>query len=137
MELLLWNCLQEVSEKTEDLEETRFRHMCSEPLEKQRGWPYELERRLHEHMETSQKKEIKSCELDWKKPRNGFIWQRLKLLGATYIASEHIVFYNGTVIVKWSTTGFREDSDTCIQGHWRQYEHMEQEIYFLENTMYA
>lgn len=63
MELLLRNDLQEVSEKSDYSEELRFRYMCSGPVEEQQGvCPYELERRLHELMETRQEEEINELQ---------------------------------------------------------------------------
>ncbi|CAH2073155.1 unnamed protein product [Thlaspi arvense] len=56
--------LKEVSEKSGDSEGIRFsRRMCSGAMEEQQGvCPYELERRLHELMETRQVEEIKELE---------------------------------------------------------------------------
>ncbi|KAL0728310.1 hypothetical protein Bca4012_024403 [Brassica carinata] len=54
---------KEVSEKSGDSEEMRFRYMCSGPVEEQQGvCPYELERRLHELMETRQEEEINELQ---------------------------------------------------------------------------
>ncbi|KAL1208987.1 Protein POLAR-like 1 [Cardamine amara subsp. amara] len=57
--------LNEVSEKSEeDSQGIRCGHMCSGPVEEQQGvCPYELERRLHELMETRQEEEIKELEI--------------------------------------------------------------------------
>ncbi|KAG2239504.1 hypothetical protein Bca52824_091649 [Brassica carinata] len=52
-----------VSEKSGDSEEMGFRYMCSGPVEEQHGvCPYELERRLHELMETRQEEEINELQ---------------------------------------------------------------------------
>lgn len=135
--------------------------MCSGSLEKQQGvWPYELERRLHKLMETRQKYEIKSCRLHWKRLRQGFMWTEAEASWwkvTAYIVSEHIVFYSGIVIVKQFTEGFRDDLEETRFRHVysgpleeqqgmcphelerKQYElsSWRQEIYYLENIMYA
>lgn len=53
---------QEVSSK--DAEGLRLGHVCPGLVEEQQGvCPYELERKLHELMETRQQKEIKELEI--------------------------------------------------------------------------
>ncbi|CAE6095230.1 unnamed protein product [Arabidopsis arenosa] len=56
--------LKEVSEKSENAEGLRLVHVCPGLVEEQQGvCPYELERRLHELMETRQQEEIKELEI--------------------------------------------------------------------------
>ncbi|XP_023637227.1 protein POLAR LOCALIZATION DURING ASYMMETRIC DIVISION AND REDISTRIBUTION isoform X2 [Capsella rubella] len=56
--------LKEVSEKSEVSEGLRSGHVCPGLVEEQQGvCPYELERRLHELMETRQKEEIRELEI--------------------------------------------------------------------------
>ncbi|KAL0736147.1 hypothetical protein Bca4012_012357 [Brassica carinata] len=83
-----------VSEKSEDSEGIKFSHMWSGPLEKQQGvCPYELERRLHELMETRQEEKINELESALEDAK-----QRLHVKEAeaswwkdtAYIVSEHI-----------------------------------------------
>ncbi|KAG7554855.1 hypothetical protein ISN44_As11g010560 [Arabidopsis suecica] len=63
-ELLQIGHNQEVSEKSEDAEGLRLGHVCPGLVEEQQGvCPYELERRLHELMETRQQEEIKELEI--------------------------------------------------------------------------
>ncbi|ESQ41037.1 hypothetical protein EUTSA_v10014215mg [Eutrema salsugineum] len=85
---------QDQEKKSEDSQGLRFGQMCPGPMEKQQGvCPYELERRLHELMETRQEEEIKELETALEDAK-----QRLHVKEAeaswwkdtAYIVSEHI-----------------------------------------------
>ncbi|XP_010453121.1 PREDICTED: protein POLAR LOCALIZATION DURING ASYMMETRIC DIVISION AND REDISTRIBUTION isoform X2 [Camelina sativa] len=101
--------LKEVSEKSEeDSEGTRFGHVCPGLMEEQQGvCPYELERRLHELMETRQEEEIKELEIALEDAK-----QRLQLKetenswwkDTAYIVSERIPEPSSRIINSSSRT---------------------------------
>ncbi|XP_018469173.1 protein POLAR-like 1 [Raphanus sativus] len=89
-----YSMLKEVSEKSGDSEGMEFRYMCSEPVEEQQGvCPYELERRLHELMETRQEEEINELQAaleDAKKRLHVKEAEASWWKDTAYIVSEHI-----------------------------------------------
>ena len=81
------------SEKGEDSEEMRFRYMSSLVEEQQGVCPYELERRLHELMETRQEEEINELQSaleDAKKRLHVKEAEASWWKDTAYIVSEHI-----------------------------------------------
>ncbi|KAJ0230637.1 Protein POLAR-like 1 [Hirschfeldia incana] len=89
-----YSMLKEVSEKSGDSEEMRFRYMCSGQVEEQQGvCPYELERRLQELKETRQEEEINELQSaleDAKKRLHVKEAEASWWKDTAYIVSEHI-----------------------------------------------
>ncbi|VVB14000.1 unnamed protein product [Arabis nemorensis] len=86
---------EEVSEKSEDLQGLRFGHKCPGLVEEQRQGvcPYELERRLHELMETRQEEEIKELEIALEDAKQRLLLKETEASwwkDTAYIVSEHI-----------------------------------------------
>ncbi|KFK25369.1 hypothetical protein AALP_AA8G104500 [Arabis alpina] len=88
------NLKEEVLEKSVDSEGLRFGHKCPGLVEEQQGvCPYELERRLHELMETRQEEEIKELEIALEDAKKKLLLKETEASwwkDTAYIVSEHI-----------------------------------------------